>query len=61
MGAPWSLMRIVLIWTPIHMFADPFDNMYEAFVFETLIGCKQLKGFIKVHGDKVSLITESLI
>ena len=29
-------MRIVLIWAPIPGFADPFDNMYEAFVFEVL-------------------------
>ena len=36
MEAPWSLMRIVFMWTPVHRFADPFDNMYEAFVFETL-------------------------
>jgi hypothetical protein len=43
------------------MLAVPFRNMYEAFVFETLIGCKQLKGFIKVQGDKVSLKIEGLI
>jgi len=35
--------------TPVHRFADPFDNMYEAFVFETLNGRQQSKGFIKVQ------------
>lgn len=36
------------------MFADPFHNMYEALVFETLIGCQQLKGFIKGQGVKLA-------
>ena len=57
MEAPWSLMRIVFIWTPIHRFAVPFDNMYEAFV-SRLFGCQQLKGFIKVQGS-VSRNTEA--
>ena len=38
----------------------PIFNRDEAFVIETLIDYQQSKGYMKIHGDEVTLTTRGL-